>query len=133
MVRDGIYYAVGLIAGGGVVGYLAHPVLGTPLYLLAVFCLYFFRDPERVVPAGPVAVSPADGKIVAVKTGVPGRVRISMFSAEALGKSGDLVVVTFKVAQGSRRVSAVNLSGFVDEGAVPVAIKNGTVRMKKQR
>ena len=79
MVRDGIYYAVGLIAGGGVVGYLAHPVLGTPLYLLAVFCLYFFRDPERVVPAGPVAVSPADGKIVAVKTGVPGRVRISIF------------------------------------------------------
>ena len=37
------------------------------MFLLAAFCLYFFRDPEREIPAGPVAVSPADGKIVAVR------------------------------------------------------------------
>jgi phosphatidylserine decarboxylase len=35
--------------------------------LLALFCLYFFRDPDREIPTGPVAVSPADGKVVAVK------------------------------------------------------------------
>ena len=39
---------------------------GVPLWVLAAFCLYFFRDPERAIPAGPVAVSPADGKVVAV-------------------------------------------------------------------
>jgi phosphatidylserine decarboxylase len=34
--------------------------------LLAWFCVYFFRDPERVVPrAAGLAVSPADGKIIA--------------------------------------------------------------------
>ena len=33
------------------------------------FCGYFFRDPERVVPAEPdVAVSPADGKVIRVET-----------------------------------------------------------------
>ena len=67
MVADGIYYGIALAAGGGVVSYLTHPLYGAPLYLLAAFCLYFFRDPERVVPGGPVAVSPADGKVVAIR------------------------------------------------------------------
>jgi len=67
MVRDGIYYAVGLTAAGLLVGYLAGALFGIPLYVLAAFCLYFFRDPDRVIPAGPVAVSPADGKVVSVQ------------------------------------------------------------------
>ncbi len=49
------------------------------MYLLAAFCLYFFRDPERVVPGGPVAVSPADGKIVAIRPQAPALTRISIF------------------------------------------------------
>jgi phosphatidylserine decarboxylase len=79
MVRDGIYYAAALAAGGGLVSYLAHPAYGTPLYLAAAFCLYFFRDPERAVPAGPVAVSPADGRIVAIREEGGGLRRISIF------------------------------------------------------
>lgn len=79
MVIDGIYYALGLAAGGAILGYLVNPFLGIPLYILAVFCLYFFRDPEREIPLGPVAVSPADGKIVAVKEDSPGTTRISIF------------------------------------------------------
>ncbi len=37
------------------------------MILLALFCLYFFRDPDREIPTGPVAVSPADGKVVAIQ------------------------------------------------------------------
>src|SRR5512145_1217623 len=79
MVRDGIYYAIALTAAGALVALLAGPVYGLPLCLLAAFCLYFFRDPERPVPAGPVAVSPADGKVVGVKMEAPNLTRVSIF------------------------------------------------------
>ena len=79
MVADGIYYAVGLGAGGGLVSYLTRPLYGVPLFLVAAFCLYFFRDPDREVPSGPVAVSPADGKIVSIRREGPQRTRISVF------------------------------------------------------
>jgi len=79
MVRDGIYYAVGLAAAGGLVSYLTYPVLGVPLFVLAAFCLYFFRDPDRAAPSGPVAVSPADGKVVAIRRAEAGRNRVSIF------------------------------------------------------
>lgn len=79
IVADGIYYALGLTAGGLLVSYLGGPWFGLPLYILAAFCLYFFRDPERAIPAGPVAVSPADGKVVAVKREAPTEMRISIF------------------------------------------------------
>jgi phosphatidylserine decarboxylase len=79
IVADGIYYALGLTAGGLLVSYLAHPWFGLPLFILAAFCLYFFRDPERLIPAGPVAVSPADGKVVALKRETATETRISIF------------------------------------------------------
>lgn len=79
MVVYGIYYALGFIAGGGVVTYFAPWIFAVPFYILAAFCLYFFRDPERDVPPGPVAVAPADGKVVAVVPDVAGANRISIF------------------------------------------------------
>ena len=79
MVADGIYYAVALAAGGGLVSYLTRPLYGVPLFLAAAFCLYFFRDPDREVPNGPVAVSPADGKIVSIRRQDPQRTRIGIF------------------------------------------------------
>lgn len=53
------------------------------LLFLGLFVLYFFRDPERIVPDDPTAVvSPADGRVVAVVDepfeGAPGT-RISIF------------------------------------------------------
>ena len=78
MVSYGILYASGLCGGGVLVGALAGWPWGTPFYLLAAFCLYFFRDPERAIPPGPVAVSPADGKVVAVRPEA-GTTRISIF------------------------------------------------------
>src|SRR5580658_2294791 len=79
IVADGIYYALGLTAGGLLVSFLANPWFGLPLYILAAFCLYFFRDPERAIPEGPVAVSPADGKVVAVQPEGPSVQRVSIF------------------------------------------------------
>lgn len=78
IVRDGIYYALALAAGGALVWAIASPWAALPLFVLAAFCLYFFRNPERAIPPGPVAVSPADGKVVAVKPEGPGQ-RISIF------------------------------------------------------
>src|SRR5216110_2110124 len=79
MVVDGIYYALALAAGGALVAWLAGPWFGAPLFLLALFCLYFFRDPERDVPGGPVAVSPADGKVIEIKPDGPGITRLTIF------------------------------------------------------
>src|SRR5580658_10040068 len=79
MVIYGYYYAGALIAGGALVTYLTGWPWAIPLYILAVFCLNFFRDPERQAPYGPVAVSPADGKVVAVVAGPGGASRISIF------------------------------------------------------
>jgi phosphatidylserine decarboxylase len=79
IVIDGIYYALALGAAGLLVSWLANPWLSAPLWLIAVFCIYFFRDPDRAIPSGPVAVSPADGKVVAVKPESPTANRISIF------------------------------------------------------
>ncbi|MBX6374373.1 MAG: phosphatidylserine decarboxylase [Acetobacteraceae bacterium] len=40
--------------------------------IFILFCLYFFRDPERVPPPRPgVILAPADGKVVSVRPAVP--------------------------------------------------------------
>jgi phosphatidylserine decarboxylase len=64
MVRDGYYYGFVLLAAGVLVGWLAGPLWSTPALLLAMFFLWFFRDPNRAIPdeVGAV-VSPADGKV----------------------------------------------------------------------
>ena len=66
MVKDGIYYGVALSAAGALLWYLLSPAFAAPLFVVALFCLYFFRDPDRTIPDGPVAVSPADGKVVGI-------------------------------------------------------------------
>jgi phosphatidylserine decarboxylase len=67
MVRDGYFYALPLIAAAAVIGWLTNPAWAIIPMLLAAFFLWFFRDPERVIPseAGAV-VSPGDGKITDV-------------------------------------------------------------------
>jgi len=83
MVRDGYFYAAPLIAAAILIGWLTHPVWGIVPMLLAIFFLWFFRDPERAIPQQPGAVvSPGDGKVTDVSIVTVGngtRVRMSIF------------------------------------------------------
>jgi phosphatidylserine decarboxylase len=79
IVATGIYYAIALVAAGLAVTWLAGPWFALPLDLAAAFCLWFFRDPERTVPTGPIAVSPADGKVLVVKPEGRDRTRVTIF------------------------------------------------------
>src|SRR5271154_1942636 len=83
MVRDGYFYALAFVAAGVLVGWFAQPAWAVAPLLLAVFFLWFFRDPERVIPdAAGAVVSPGDGKVTEasiVTVGGEKQVRISIF------------------------------------------------------
>lgn len=64
--REGYYMAGSLLALAVVVSSISR-WLGRIFYLATAFTLYFFRDPERVIPEGEcLIVSPADGKVVGI-------------------------------------------------------------------
>lgn len=79
MVKDGFYYAAAAGTAAVILSWLLHPAAGVPFLLAGSFCLYFFRDPEREVPSGPVAVSPADGKVVEIRPADGAGTRVSIF------------------------------------------------------
>lgn len=136
IVRDGIYYALGLAAGGVLVAWLAGPWFSAPLWLLAAFCLYFFRDPDREIPAGPVAVSPADGKVVAVKAESPTLNRISIFlnvfnvHVNRTPIGGTITKVHYQ--RGRFKVASLEEASTVNEQTVITVEGQGTTVVFKQ-
>ena len=83
MVRDGYYYGLAALVVALFLGWLTVPALAVIPLLLGAFFLWFFRDPERQIPAAEGAiVSPADGKVTDVSTVQSGGepcTRISIF------------------------------------------------------
>ena len=85
MVKEGYKFAVAPLGLGVLALALRWNWAGGILVFLAAFILYFFRDPERIVPADPaVVVSPADGRVMEIVDQAmgsrPGR-RVSIFLA----------------------------------------------------
>lgn len=84
MVRDGYFYGISLFVIAGVLRYFTGEWYWAIIpILLALFFLWFFRDPEREIPDGEgLVVSPADGKVTeAVRIVTPDgeALRLSIF------------------------------------------------------
>ncbi len=67
LAREGYPFAAAALLAALVVNLTAGGYWSIPFWLIALFVLQFFREPQRAVPAdADSVVSPADGKVVAI-------------------------------------------------------------------
>ena len=68
IAMEGMRFIIPLAVGSVVLWSLGLMAWAVFFTLLTLFVIYFFRDPERVIPPGEKAIlSPADGKVVQVQ------------------------------------------------------------------
>jgi phosphatidylserine decarboxylase len=69
--RQGYPWILGLGSASLVFGLLELQAVSLPLLGLTLFAAWFFRDPRRLAPEGErLVLAPADGRVVAVESGV---------------------------------------------------------------
>ena len=69
--REGIPF-IALFAVVNFLAFLMAPLLGLLLLPLTIWCIAFFRDPDRETPQAPgLVISPADGKLLPIVEAVP--------------------------------------------------------------
>jgi phosphatidylserine decarboxylase len=108
-----------------VLGLAVAPPLGWIGLVLTAWCVYFFRDPERVTPSRPgLLVSPADGRVTMIVPAVPPpelgmgpepRTRISIFLNAALDKASsenERMAIRHRLPDG-REIAYVQIAGLV--------------------
>ena len=67
----GVPFAIGFAVATALLLWLT-PWLGVPAIVVTLWCIWFFRDPERVTPALPgIVYSGADGRVVGVNQAAP--------------------------------------------------------------
>lgn len=86
--KEGIPF-IALFAGVNLLAFLMAPLLGFLLLPVTIWCVAFFRDPDRQTPQGPgLIISPADGKLLPIVETPPPpelglgdtpRIRLSIF------------------------------------------------------
>jgi phosphatidylserine decarboxylase len=137
MVRDGIYYALAFAAAGTLAFWLGGPWPSAPFFLVGAFCAWFFRDPERALPVGPVALSPADGRVMSVVSEGDRQTRISIFlnifdvhvnRSPITGIVSDVTYQRGKFLVASRGIA----SAENEQNIITVRADDGTVVVTKQ-
>ena len=69
--KEGYIFVIAFFVASLVLGLIAQPLFWIGL-VLTLWCAYFFRDPERVIPQDDdIIISPADGRVSAVQVVVP--------------------------------------------------------------
>lgn len=68
LAPEGYPFILVSIAITALVAVLGRPLFAVPFFVLTLFLLYFFRDPERTVPQDQnIFVSPADGRVILIR------------------------------------------------------------------
>jgi phosphatidylserine decarboxylase len=111
MNREGLVFLIpvltiflGLFAWGVYHPHFTVFFLSLLFLLFSMFLAYFFRDPERIVPAGEdLILSAADGEVISIKP---------IHDVEFIGKEGTMISVFMSVFD--VHVNRIPLSGRVD-------------------
>jgi phosphatidylserine decarboxylase len=80
MAKDAWYFLVPLLLLAALAWFVGWMWGALVLLGAGVFVAFFFRDPDRAIPADPLAiVSPADGRVIKVQSEAGGGSRLSIF------------------------------------------------------
>ncbi|AQX19464.1 phosphatidylserine decarboxylase [Bartonella sp. WD16.2] len=104
--KEGYPFIIAFFVVSLVLGWIWSPLFWCGL-ILTVWCIYFFRDPERVTPINSNwIVSPADGRISCIESCVP---------PEELGLGSDeMVCVSVFMDLFSCHVNRIPMSGTIE-------------------